>query len=140
MPLRGQNWNHFVLLQSEADLRHSNLLHRINAIAQQSTIPSLHNIPQCSNRHTTSMGPCSTRWPACHVKGLRGGALLPANNRGFYFILLLYFYSIFYAYACPPPPFIPPPLNLHKRMVDGCTVGEADTQMEPEVVERAYNG
>ncbi len=35
------------------------------------------------------------------------------------------------------PLFIPLPLNLHIRMMDGCTLGEADMEMKPEVVERA---
>ncbi len=48
-------------------------------------------------------------------------------------IFILYFSCL----CSPPSPFIPPLLNLHNRMVDGCPLGEADTEMEPEAVERA---
>ncbi len=36
------------------------------------------------------------------------------------------------------PPFITPPLKLHDRLVDDCTVGEAAMEMEPEAVDREY--
>ncbi len=48
-------------------------------------------------------------------------------------MFLLYFLCL-----CSSPPFIPPPLNLHSRLVDDCTVGEADMEMELEAVEREY--